>query len=88
MNRKLLTPAIGLIGLALAGSAAAGTLRCNGELFDDSSRETVFKHTVLEQCGEPDERYGNTWVYERGPELRKVVQFDTDGQLERIEDRL
>lgn len=88
MSRTRLAPLILLASLALAGTAGAGTLRCDGDLFDDNSREAVFKHTLLEQCGEPDERYGNTWIYQRGPELRKVVQFDTDGQLERIEDRL
>lgn len=76
-----------LAGLTLAPLAVAGTLRCDGELFDDGSREGVYKQTVLDQCGEPDQRYGHTWIDQRGPDLRKVVQFDTDGQLQRIEDR-
>lgn len=88
MNRSTAGAVVLLAGLALAPLAVAGTLRCDGELFDDGNREGVYKQTVLEQCGEPNQRYGNTWIYQRGPELRKVVQFDTDGQLERIEDRL
>ena len=88
MNRPIPRTLALLAGLALAPAAVAGTLRCDGELFDDGNREGVYKQRVLEHCGEPDQRYGNTWIYQRERDLRKAVQFGTDGQLERIEDRM
>jgi hypothetical protein len=34
---------------------------------------------VLEHCGEPTEKDGNHWIYDRGPEkLMVVVHFDQD----------
>ena len=73
--------------LVASGPAAADTVRCNGEVIDDGARAGVLEHVVLEPCGEPDERYGTTWVYERADGPRKVVRFGGDGQLARIEEK-
>ena len=74
MNRSIPRALALLAGLALAPAAVAGTLRCDGELFDDGNREGVYKQRVLKHCGERD--------------LRKAVQFGADGQLQHIEDRM
>ena len=77
-----------LASLLMAGTASAGTIRCGGQVFDDGARTGVFEHVILEHCGEPDQRYGSTWVYERPDGSRVVVEFGSDGELESIEEKL
>jgi len=40
---------------------------------------------VLKKCGEPTQRNGNTWIYDKPGNFKHVVFFDDSGRLMRIE---
>ena len=42
-------------------------------------------YEVLKRCGEPDARYGNTWVYEKSSSVAYKLTFSSDGQIKSIE---
>ena len=74
--------------LLASGTAAAGTIRCNGEVIDHGAREGVLGLVVRPRRDPPDERYGSTCICERAGGSHRAVRAGSDGQLPRIEERL
>jgi hypothetical protein len=64
-------------------SASAGSIRCGVHLIQDGGRNGPGKYEVLTKCGEPVERFGNTWIYVRNG-TRYSITFKDNGQIARI----
>ncbi len=73
------------LGLIVAMPALAASMRCGSHIIQDSMRDAPGKYEVLKKCGEPTERYGNTWIYDKRGKLKRVLHFGPDGRLTRIE---
>ena len=41
-------------------------------------------YEVLKKCGEPETKYGDTWIYVQGS-TRKILTFNWEGRVWRIE---
>jgi hypothetical protein len=65
---------------------SAGSMRCGNHIIQDGGRSGPGKYEVLKKCGEPAFRQGNTWVYDRGSNRRKVFMFNDAGLLISIRD--
>ncbi len=63
---------------------ASGSMRCGSHIVSAGQRHGPGKYEVLKKCGEPTERNGDTWIYDRGSK-QYVVMFDPSGMLMRIE---
>ena len=63
---------------------ASRSMRCGSHLVSGGQRHGPMKYEVLKKCGEPTERFGNTWIYERGNRTFTAT-FDHSGRLIRIE---
>ena len=59
----------------------AASMRCGIHIIADGGRNGPGKYEVLKKCGEPRERHGNTWIYERQGRSRRVLTFDDSGML-------
>ena len=77
--------AITLIVLALQ-PASAGFIRCGQHTIQDGGRHGGGMYEVLQKCGEPQERFGSTWVYVKGG-VRTVVRFNDSGRISTISSR-
>ena len=75
-NKTSLIAASILISVILTESAQAA-FRCGTHLLTTGSART---YEVLKKCGQPKERYGNTWVYEKSG-FTHELRFDNDGLL-------
>ncbi|MGI9329767.1 MAG: DUF2845 domain-containing protein [Gammaproteobacteria bacterium] len=87
MKHKIIySLAIALIGsLFIVGDAFAASMRCGTHIVSDSQRNGMGKYEVLKRCGEPTERFGNTWVYDRPGQFKRTLRFAPDGRLSKIE---
>jgi hypothetical protein len=70
--------------LFLVGPASAASIRCGTHLIMDGQRNGTGKYEVSKKCGSPTERYGNTWIYDRPGEAKKILHFNDSGRLLRI----
>ena len=86
MNRtlKLIVASIFLSTLMLE-PAYAESMRCGSHIISTGGLHGPGKHEVLKKCGEPTDRYGNTWIYEMSGGATYVVVFDINGYLARID---
>ncbi len=66
-------------------SSYANYIKCSAHLISDSSSHRPGKYEVLKKCGEPTERYGDVWVYDRRGYQPKTLHFDGTGRLQRIQ---
>lgn len=82
----IISVAAGSIWLALAGAAQAESMRCGDQIISGGQIHPIDKYEVLKRCGEPTERNGNTWVYEKPGEIRRTLYFNAEGQLDSIEE--
>lgn len=85
MNRKhflLVLTACAALGYATFASATS-SIRCGVHLIQDGQRNGPGKYEVLKKCGEPLERFGNTWIYEKN-RTHYVLTFKDNGQLQSI----
>jgi hypothetical protein len=64
---------------------ASGSLRCGTHVISAGYRDSPGMYEVLKRCGEPDARYGRTWVYEKSSSVTRVVTFSENGQIRSIE---
>ena len=71
--------------LFLFGEAFAGSMRCGTHIVSDSNRSGMGKYEVLKRCGEPTERFGNTWVYDQPGQSKKILRFNDSGLLMSID---
>jgi hypothetical protein len=63
----------------------ANSMRCGSHLITAGNDRSPGKYEVLKKCGEPDERYGNTWVYKKSSSVEHVVRFSNNGLIWYIE---
>ena len=77
---------IAAVGVCVAAfnPALANTMRCGTHLITGAKRDSPGMYEVLRRCGEPTDRYGNTWVYKKRGSTH-VLRFTSDGQLNYIE---
>ncbi len=77
------------MALALgAQGAMANTMMCRGGIIDDAQLEPATAAQVLAACGEPSTKEGGQWVYEHAGQFVKVLEFNSDGNLQSISQRL
>ena len=82
-NLKLIIASI-LISIVITESAMArGSMRCGTHMITSDPSRPSGKYEVLKRCGEPAERYGDTWLYKRGS-LTHTLEFSSNGQLKNI----
>ena len=65
--------------------AEAASMRCGSHIISSGQRHAMGKYEVLKRCGEPTERFGNTWVYDEPGKSRRVLRFGADGKLSDIQ---
>ena len=71
--------------LMLRPAFAVGSMRCGTHIISSGGRSGPDKYEVLKKCGEPTARFGNSWVYEYSGGVQRVVVFDANGRLARID---
>lgn len=81
--KKLWITVVTVLSAFIVQSAIADSMRCGTSLI---SKKNTGKYEVLKKCGEPTERYGNTWVYDVKGKKRKVVKFKDNGQISSVID--
>ncbi len=80
---KLIIAALGVC-VAATNPALANSMRCGTHLITGNMRDSPGMYEVLRRCGEPTDRYGNTWVYKKRGATH-VLRFTNEGQLNYIE---
>ena len=80
-----ITAAIILSTFLLQPAFASGSMRCGSHIISAGQRSGPGMYEVLKKCGEPTDRFGNTWIYEQSGGARRTVHFDSDGSVARIE---
>ena len=80
-NRNPIIGALVAAGLIFPGTGFAGAMICGIHIISDGGRSGPGKYEVLKKCGEPTERYGNTWLYTRPGKATRVLTFDDRGLL-------
>ena len=81
---KWIIPAFFLAILMPAAAYADGSMRCGSHIISAGERNSASMYEVLKKCGEPTNRSGNTWVYEKSGGARRIVVFDASGRVSRI----
>jgi hypothetical protein len=84
--RSLLIVAAAIVLLMLMPEPvfASGSMRCGTHIVTAGQLHGPGKYEVLKKCGEPTQRNGNTWVYDKSGKTQYVI-FDASGRLMRIE---
>jgi len=83
---KVRTTQISIIAVLIlfaSQTAFAGSIRCGQRIISDGGRNGPGQYEVLKKCGEPTERIGNNWIYEKG-QKRYVVVFKDNGTIAKI----
>lgn len=86
MNCKLKLMVASTVVFAFASNPVlANSMRCGTHLITGGDpRSSPGKYEVLRRCGEPTDRYGNTWIYRKSGVIN-VLRFTNEGQLNYIE---
>jgi hypothetical protein len=85
MNKKLTLIITALfISIVMTESAMArGSMRCGTHIITSNPAGPSGKYEVLKRCGEPTQRYGDTWIYKKGS-VTNTLEFSSNGQLKNI----
>ena len=67
--------------------ALADSMRCGTHIISSGGRHGPGKYEVLKKCGQPSVQSGDIWIYEQPGGARRVVVFDANGSVSRIESR-
>lgn len=68
--------------IPLADAFATDSFRCGTHVISQG----LAQHELVQYCGEPAEKHGDTWIYDWGPERQTmVVHFDMDLKIDRIQ---
>ena len=88
MTKKRVLGTLSSAALMLVAEQAlsVGYMNCGVHKFSGGGRHGPGMYEVLNKCGEPTFRRGNTWVYDQGGGRRKVLFFGDAGNLMRISD--
>lgn len=82
-----LATGLSLILFGLQSMAADRSIRCGTFLiYSGGGKDSARIYEVLKKCGEPVEKYGNDWIYVQGS-MRRILTFNAEGKLLRIESR-
>ncbi len=85
MTRKLkLIVSAFLFSIIIEPVLASGSMRCGTHIVIAGGDNAPGKYEVLKRCGDPDVRYGHTWIYKISSTVTRIVRFDRDGQLSSI----
>lgn len=87
MTRKLacIFAALLIAAVSIEPAFANGSIRCGTHIVTPGGRHGPGKYEVLKKCGEPTARQGDTWVYEQPRDGKRVLRFDANGNLTRVE---
>lgn len=87
MGRFIHSGAAGILAAAVftVTTAQASSMRCGSHIIESDTLDGVSQYEILKRCGEPTERYGNTWIYDRPGQMRRQLKFGPDGMLEAID---
>ncbi len=80
-NKLKLIIATFILSIIIIEPALANSMRCGTHIITASMRDSPGMYEVLKRCGEPDARYGKTWIYEKSSSITRVVKFTSDGQI-------
>ena len=85
MNKNItLIIATLFISIVMTESAMArGSMRCGTHIITSNPAGPSGKYEVLKRCGEPNDRYGDTWIYKKGS-VTNTLEFSSNGQLKNI----
>ena len=76
-----------MLGLTAQAIASDRSMRCGTYLIHaGGGKDSAGMYEVLKKCGEPEAKNGNTWIYLQG-NMRRILTFNFDGRLMRIESR-
>jgi hypothetical protein len=79
--KKLLS---GMLGLLASSGAIADSFYCGEQLITEGMESAA----VVEACGEPSQRNGYNWVYDRGSSKFPVeLHISADGTVGRISEQ-
>lgn len=67
-------------------STMAGSIKCQGKIFEDGQIKPATKNEIRAKCGNPDEERHNDWVYKDYGENPRVLHFNDAGELESIQE--
>ena len=71
--------------IAMQSMASDRSIRCGTYLiYGGGGKDSAGMYEVLKKCGEPEAKYGNTWIYVQGS-MRRNLTFNYEGRLLRIE---
>ena len=79
----LLVAATILSTLGMQTASASGSMRCGTHIISAGQRKGTSKYEVLSKCGDPTDRFGDTWIYKRGSATYEV-HFNPAGNVVRI----
>jgi len=82
-NLKLIVASIFISIFMMESAMARGSMRCGTHMITSDPAGPSGKYEVLKRCGEPTERYGDTWLYKKGS-LTHTLEFSSNGQLRNI----
>jgi hypothetical protein len=82
-NLKLIVASIFISIFMTESVMARGSMRCGTHMVTSDPAGPSGKYEVLKRCGEPTERYGDTWIYVRGS-VTTTLEFSSNGQLRNI----
>ncbi len=73
--------------VAIQSVASDRSIRCGTYLiYGGGGKDSAGMYEVLKKCGEPEAKYGNTWIYVQGS-MSRILTFNYEGRLARIESR-
>ena len=73
------------LSITVMEPALAGSLRCGTHVISVGLGNDPGMYEVLKRCGEPDERYGNTWIYVKSSSVSHSLTFSGKGRLSSID---
>jgi hypothetical protein len=74
-----------LLSIIVMEPALAGSLRCGTHVISVGQGNDPGMYEVLKKCGEPDGRFGNTWIYKKSSSVEHSLTFSGNGRLYSIE---
>ena len=73
--------------VAMQAMAADRSMRCGTQIiYSGGGKNSAGMYEVVKKCGEPEEKYGNDWIYTQGSMVRTLT-FNYEGRLAVIESR-
>jgi hypothetical protein len=71
--------------VATQSMASDRSIRCGTHLIHGGGgKDSARMYEVLKKCGEPEAKYGDTWIYVQGS-MRRILTFNWEGKVLRIE---